>query len=39
MEIPDTMSDHNMVITAQWKQNTYTITFNTNGGSVISNVT
>jgi hypothetical protein len=37
-EIPTTMPAENMTIKATWKQNTYTITFNTNGGNVISSI-
>lgn len=37
--IPSTMPASNLTITAQWKVNQYTITFDTNGGSAIAPVT
>ena len=37
--IPTTMPAENMTITAQWKVNQYTITFDTNGGSEIAPIT
>ena len=39
VEIPDTMPAENMTITAKWKINKYTITFNTDGGSEIAPIT
>ena len=38
-EIPETMPAENMIITAKWKVNQYTITFDTNGGSEIAPIT
>ena len=38
-EIPTTMPAENMSVTAQWKINQYTITFDTNGGSEIAPIT
>ena len=38
-EIPTTMPAENMTITAKWKVNQYTITFDTNGGSEIAPIT
>ena len=38
-EIPETMPAENMIITAQWEINQYTITFDTNGGSEIPPIT
>ena len=38
-EIPTTMPAENMTITAKWKVNQYTITFDTNGGSEITPIT
>ena len=38
-EIPTTMPTENMTVTAQWKINQYTITFDTNGGSEIAPIT
>ena len=37
--IPVTMPAENMTITAKWKVNSYTITFDTNGGSTIAPIT
>ena len=37
--IPATMPAENMTITAKWKVNSYTITFDTNGGSEIAPIT
>ena len=37
--IPATMPAENMTIKAQWKVNSYTITFDTNGGSAIAPIT
>ncbi|MBE6699123.1 MAG: hypothetical protein E7584_02650 [Ruminococcaceae bacterium] len=37
--IPATMPAENMTITASWKINQYTITFNTNGGNKIAAIT
>ena len=37
--IPSTMPAENVVIKAQWKINQYTITFDTDGGSIISPIT
>ena len=37
--IPTTMPAENMTITAKWKVNQYTITFDTNGGSEITPIT
>ena len=37
--IPTTMPAENMTITAKWKVNQYTITFDTNGGSEIAPIT
>ena len=38
-EIPTTMPAENMTVTAQWKINRYTITFDTAGGSEIASIT
>jgi len=38
-EIPTTMPAENMTVTAQWKINRYTITFDTAGGSEIAPIT
>ena len=38
-EIPSTMPAENMIITAKWKVNQYTITFDSNGGSEIAPIT
>ena len=38
-DIPTTMPDHDMTITANWTVNQYTITFDTNGGSTINSIT
>jgi len=38
-EIPTTIPAENITITALWKINQYTITFNTNGGSAVSPIT
>lgn len=38
-EIPTTMPAENMTVTAQWKINRYTITFDTAGGSEITPIT
>ena len=37
--IPTTMPAENVTITAQWKVNQYTITFDTNGGSTVAPIT
>ena len=37
--IPSTMPAENMIITAKWKLNQYTITFDSNGGSEIAPIT
>ena len=37
--IPATMPAENMTITAKWKVNSYTITFNTAGGSTVAPIT
>ena len=37
--IPTTMPAENMIITAKWKVNQYTITFDSNGGSEIAPIT
>ena len=39
MEIPETMPAENLTITAKWKVNSYTITFDTAGGSEIAPIT
>ena len=39
VEIPDTMPAENMTITATWKINKYTVTFDTDGGSEVSAIT
>ena len=38
-EVPETMPAENVTITAQWKINRYTITFDTAGGSEIASIT
>ena len=38
-EVPETMPAENVTITAQWKINQYTITFDTAGGSEIDSIT
>lgn len=38
-EFPETMPAHNMTVTAQWKINQYTITFDTAGGSEVAPIT
>ena len=38
-EIPSTMPAENITITAIWKANTATVTFNTNGGSEVAPIT
>ena len=38
-DIPETMPAEDMTITAKWKVNQYTITFNTNGGTEIAPIT
>ena len=38
-EVPETMPAENVAITAQWKINQYTITFDTAGGSKIASIT
>ena len=38
-DIPATMPAENMTVTAKWKINQYTITFDTNGGSEITPIT
>lgn len=37
--VPTTMPSQNLTLTAQWSANSYTITFNTNGGSPVASVT
>lgn len=37
--IPSKMPAENLTVTAQWKVNQYTVTFNTNGGTAIAPVT
>ena len=39
MEIPKTMPVENVTVTATWKINQYTITFNTDGGSEVASIT
>ena len=39
MEIPTTMPAENITVTAKWKVNSYTITFDTTGGSEIAPIT
>ncbi|TVP85317.1 MAG: hypothetical protein EA375_04665 [Acholeplasmataceae bacterium] len=38
-ELPDTMPDHHLVLIAQYTINSYTITFETHGGSMVSPIT
>lgn len=38
-EIPDIMPSQDLTLTAQWRVNQYTITFNTNGGSSVPSIT
>jgi uncharacterized repeat protein (TIGR02543 family) len=38
-ELPTTMPDENLTVTAQWKANQYTITFDSDGGTEISSIT
>ena len=38
-EVPETMPAENVTITAQWKINRYTITFDTAGGSKVDSIT
>ncbi len=37
--LPATMPAENLTLTARWSINTYTITFNSNGGSAVSSIT
>ena len=39
MEIPKTMPAENVTVTATWKINQYTITFDTDGGSAVKSIT
>lgn len=39
IELPETMPAHNFNVVAQWKINEYKITFNSNGGSEVGEIT